>query len=127
MRLSHLLAASMITAVPAFGAGDDARIESRPATYCLHQIDPLPGMPAGESWVDVSGINDRGQVTGWISPADGSPIHAFVWDRKQGIRDLGTVPGHSSMYAAAINDAGSIVGEALNEETGENLAFAWTP
>jgi probable HAF family extracellular repeat protein len=84
-------------------------------------------MPAGESWVDVSGINDRGQVTGWISPADGSPFHAFVWDRRQGIRDLGTVPGHSSLSAAAINDAGTIVGEAADEETGETLAFVWTP
>jgi probable HAF family extracellular repeat protein len=126
MRFSHLLVASLVTA-PVFGAGDDARIDSRPATYCLYQIDPLPGMSAGESEVQVSGINDRGQVTGWISPADGSPFHAFVWDRKQGIRDLGTVPGHSSMIAAAINDAGTIVGEATDEETGETLAFVWTP
>ena len=127
MRLSHLLAVSMITAAPVFGAGDDARIDSRPATYCLYQIDPLPGMPAGESWVEVSGINDRGQVTGWISPDDGSPFRAFVWDRQQGIRDLGTVPGHNSLIAAAINDAGTIVGEAADEETGETLAFVWTP
>src|SRR5262245_9298492 len=91
IRFSHLLAASMIIAVPAFGAGDDVRNDSRPATYCLYQIDPLPGMPAAESWVEVSGINDRGQVTGWISPEDGSPFHAFVWDRQQGTRDLGTV------------------------------------
>jgi len=127
MRSSLLLAASMITAVPVFGAGDDARIDSRRATYCLYQIDPLPGMPAGESSVEVRGINDRGQVTGWINPGDGSPFRAFVWDRKQGIRDLGAVPGHSSMTAAAINDAGTIVGEAVDEETGENLAFVWTP
>ncbi|HKU89677.1 MAG TPA: hypothetical protein VJP84_07775 [Steroidobacteraceae bacterium] len=126
MRFSHLLAASLIT-VPAFGAGDDARIDPRAATYCLHEIDPLPGIPAGASSVEVRGINDRGQVTGWINPGDGSRFHAFVWDRKQGIRDLGTVPGHRSMTAAAINDAGTIVGEAVDEETGENLAFVWTP
>jgi len=126
MRFSHVLAASVVITTPVFSANDNARDDSRAATYCLYEIDQLPGFTAGETSVEVAGINEHEQVTGWISTADGSPFHAFLWDRKNGIRDLGAVPGHTSMSAAAINDVGTVVGGATDFETGESLAFAWT-
>ena len=39
--------------------------------------------------------------------------HAFLWDKKQGLKDLGTLEGYSAASIAYwINDAGEIVGES---------------
>jgi len=119
MRFTHFIAASIVVTAPVMAA------DSRPATYCLYEIGHLRGLPAGD--VQVTGINDREQVTGWISAQDGSPFHAFIWDRRGGARDLGAVPGHTSVTSAAINDAGTVIGSATDFDTGESLAFAWTP
>jgi probable HAF family extracellular repeat protein len=55
-------------------------------------------------------MNILGQVIG-NSLLDGDQIlHAFVWDRKNGLKDLGTLPGESLAVANWINDQGEIVG-----------------
>jgi probable HAF family extracellular repeat protein len=124
---SQIFAASMMVTAPVMAAESNvARDDSRAAAYCLFEIGRLPGLPAGEVSVEVAAINQRDQITGLIAPDDGSPSHAFQWDRKRGIRDLGAVPGHASMNAAAINDAGTVVGDASDFDTGESLAFVWT-
>jgi probable HAF family extracellular repeat protein len=126
MRFRHFFTASMLVTAPVIAAENDfARNDSRPATYCLYEIGRLPGLP-GDISVEVTGINERDQVTGWISAQDGSPFHAFLWDRRRGTRDLGVVPGHASLTSAAINDAGTVVGAATDFDTGESLAFAWS-
>ena len=128
MRFHLFVAASMIATAPVMAAeADSARHDSRAATYCLYEIDRLPGLPAGDIAVEVTGINKRDEVSGWISAQDGSPFRAFLWERGRGTRDLGTVPGHASMTTAAMNDAGTIVGTATDFDSGESLAFAWTP
>src|SRR5688572_9834277 len=57
-------------------------------------------------------INDVGQVVGVsaVNPGDFNARHAVLWDGTHGMRDLGTFQGATWSGAAAINDAGQIVG-----------------
>ena len=74
MRFHLVFAAPMIVTAPVMAAeADSARHDPRAATYCLYEIDRLPGLPAGDIAVEVTGINERDQVSGWISAQDGSP------------------------------------------------------
>jgi probable HAF family extracellular repeat protein len=64
-------------------------------------------------------INDLSQIVGFSSLANDEQ-HAFVWDKVDGMRDLGT-PGLQS-FATHINNRGTIVG--LVEVTPGNLRAA---
>jgi probable HAF family extracellular repeat protein len=57
-------------------------------------------------------MNDRGQVVGVSSFAGDQTFHAFVWDKKNGVKDLGTLPGQTYSVATWINHEGEIVGNA---------------
>ena len=122
-----LIATSTATTTAIARDGSAGRGDFLPDAYCAYEIGRLPGLPAGEISVNVTAINNRNQIVGWIAIADGfSPNHAFIWDRKHGMRGLGTLPGHESLVAADINDAGTVVGDATSFESGETLAFIWT-
>ncbi len=127
MRRQQVFATLMIVMTPVFAGAANQSKGDVPATYCAYDIGQLPGLPPGETSLDVRAINNRNQIVGATAVADGvSPYHAFIWDRKKGMRDLGSVPGHPSLVAADINDAGTVVGDATDFETGESLAFIWT-
>jgi probable HAF family extracellular repeat protein len=64
------------------------------------------GGTSGGPWF----MNDRGQVVGDSDLAGDQISHAFVWDKKSGIKDLGTLPGQTLSVATWINDEGEIVG-----------------
>ena len=64
------------------------------------------GGTSGGPWF----MNDRGQVVGDSDLAGDQVSHAFVWDKKNGIKDLGTLPGQALSVATWINDEGEIVG-----------------
>jgi probable HAF family extracellular repeat protein len=68
-------------------------------------------------------INIAGQVVGEFG--DLLNPHAFIWDRINGMIDLGTLGGSMST-ARAINDAGQVVGDSYTEnpDIGGN-AFIW--
>lgn len=55
-------------------------------------------------------MNNRGQVVGTATLAGDQENHAFFWDKKEGLKDLGTLPGGLFSKAYVINDAGEAVG-----------------
>ena len=70
------------------------------------------------------GMNNRGQVIGDSNLAGDQTHHAFVWDKKEGLQDLGTLKGYSYFsHANWINDAGEIVGDS-DSHTAQR-AFLW--
>lgn len=81
----------------------------------------LGAFPAGSA--RVHDLNSSGQVVGASGHAHGSNTHAFFWQQKGGMRDLGTPFGGDYSVGFAINDAGKIVG-ALNTNRGMR-AFLW--
>jgi probable HAF family extracellular repeat protein len=80
----------------------------------------------------ATAINNSGQVIGWSdtcatpSPtacsSDG-PTHSFLWQNGV-VTDLGTLPGDTSSYAYAINDAGQVVGQSCDNNF-NCQAFLW--
>jgi probable HAF family extracellular repeat protein len=78
----------------------------------------------------AEGMNDRGQVVGFSQTAIPHPLHpdafvwhAFLWDARTGMHDLGTLGGTDS-YAYDIDARGQIVGVS-GTATGEVHAFLW--
>jgi probable HAF family extracellular repeat protein len=74
-------------------------------------LGPIPGGFSSEG----AGINIHNQVSGWgiLSDPDGGGTltHAFFWD-KEGMIDLGTLPGFPRGAATDISNTGTIVGGA---------------
>ena len=64
--------------------------------------------------VQAFGINDRGQVVGYLSPGGvvGFP-HAFMWEKGK-FTDLGTLPRTNLSFANAVNEKGQVVGQSIN-------------
>jgi probable HAF family extracellular repeat protein len=78
----------------------------------------------GGSYGFVNWMNNRGQVVGQSNLAGDQANHAFLWDKKQGLKDLGTVNGYSAgSIAYWINDAGEVVGES--DSPTASRAFLW--
>jgi probable HAF family extracellular repeat protein len=70
----------------------------------------------------ANGINNAGQITGNSTTEDFfSPFHAFLWQNGN-LEDLGTLGGRSSS-GEAINQAGQIVGFALDENNNPHAAL----
>lgn len=80
----------------------DARLAARP--FIAVAIGDLGGGSAL-----ARNINSLGVVVG-SSMTTGGEVHAFLWNRDRGMRDLGTLSGDSRSDAAAINLLGEVVG-----------------
>jgi probable HAF family extracellular repeat protein len=68
----------------------------------------------GGGWTRVAGMNEGGTVAGTTVTASGE-VHAFVWSRATGMRDLGSGPFGAPQVgsvAVAINDRGDVLGYA---------------
>jgi len=89
----------------------------------------LPNL-GGTSWNTPAAISERGDVVGFSNPAgpgdaEGDFIsHAFLWTRKDGIRDLGTLAGDAFSEALSINERGQVVGVWFGGSAGLR-AFLW--
>jgi probable HAF family extracellular repeat protein len=69
-------------------------------------------------------INNQGQVVGNSDLPGDTTFHAFLWTRKTGMEDLGTVSGDVASLSISINDAGAIVGASLDASFNPR-AFLW--
>jgi len=70
-------------------------------------------------------INDKGQVTGESSNSLGND-HAFLWTQSDGMTDLGTLGGSTSV-GRSINENGQISGESKSSNDSATRAFRFTP
>lgn len=87
----------------------------------MADIGILPG--ADVAWQPA--INNRGVVAGTMSAPDGN--HAYRWSQSTGLTDLGALTPAlpRGVYPSALNDAGTIVGDARVDAI-EAHAFRWT-
>jgi probable HAF family extracellular repeat protein len=91
----------------------------------MQDIGTLPG-----DVMSLGGfINNLGQVVGWSCNSGGN-CRAYIWQNGF-MRDLNAlVPPTSPLYLVypyGINDAGEIVGQAIQKSTGDFHAFLLTP
>ena len=84
----------------------------------------------GDDWTLLPGIvaedlNNRGQVVGGspVRPTESDPGRAVLWERGV-VTDLGTLVGHRSSWARAMNDAGVVVGTSTAGD-GTFYAVLW--
>jgi probable HAF family extracellular repeat protein len=80
----------------------------------------------GRIAVQAFGVNDRGQVVGYLSPGGAASFaHAFIWEQGR-FTDLGTLPGTNLSFANAVNERGQVVGQSYNTRApGTARAFLW--
>jgi probable HAF family extracellular repeat protein len=89
----------------------------------------LGALPGGDGRSEATALNDNGQVIGSSSAKFGSG--AFSWTAAGGMVNLGHIPGTDLTSAAAVNNAGQVVGawgKMANYRNlgGESHAFSWT-
>jgi len=110
------------------------------ASYTNTVANPVTGLPTQDPFfwedgkmVDVGtlggtigvprGLNNRGQVVGSSNLVGDRVFHAFLWDKKEGLRDIGSLGGNS--WAAWVNESGEVAGGSYL--TGDQLShpFFW--
>ncbi|OGP51892.1 MAG: hypothetical protein A2Y79_09185 [Deltaproteobacteria bacterium RBG_13_43_22] len=107
------------------GAGNDENLKY---SYFL--------LPHNEAMVDLNirpystfiKINERGEIAGTYLDTTNNPNGyptAFRWTEKDGMQDLGTLPGGKWSFAMDINDNGEIVGYS-DRQTGYFHGFVWS-
>jgi probable HAF family extracellular repeat protein len=69
-------------------------------------------------------INNQGQVVGNSDLAGDTTFDAFLWTKRTGMKDLGTLSGDVASVSLSINDAGSVVGASLDANF-DPRAFLW--
>lgn len=89
------------------------------------------GNLGGTAWNTAMAINQRGDVVGFSNlPGGSSPgafnAHAFLWTKRDGIRDLGTLPGDVFSQALGINEQRQVVGLSCTAGFASCRAFLWT-
>jgi len=86
--------------------------------------------PAADDNSTATGINERGEVSGYFVAASGA-LHGFVWTAAGGMRDLNDLrqPGYTDTIVLGmdINDFGAITGRAVDPATGVRSSFIALP
>ncbi len=82
----------------------------------------------GVTWNTPMAINERGDIVGFAgSPGDDPDdpkLRAFLWTRRGGIQNLGTLPGDVTSEAHGINERRQVVGVSC-DAAGNCRAFIW--
>jgi uncharacterized membrane protein len=93
--------------------------------------DIYPNAPA-QWWNTPTAINQRGDVVGFAGdPAfvEGDVLHAFMWTREDGIRQLKPLPNrtpqHVDSEAYGINEARQVVGVSCDADQIDCRAVIW--
>ena len=71
------------------------------------------GHGAGNNAVN---LNHRGDVVGFSDVAGDVANRGYIWSKRTGMRDLGTMPGDVNSAALSINDRGEVVGVSLDTQ-----------
>jgi probable HAF family extracellular repeat protein len=87
----------------------------------LGNLGGKTGQAGGNIGLD---INNLGQVVGNSDLPGDTTFHAFLWTRKTGMQDLGTLSGDVASLSISINDAGAVVGASLDASFNPR-AFLW--
>ena len=69
-------------------------------------------------------INNQGEVVGNSDLPGDTTFDAFLWTRRTGMKDLGTLSGDVASVSLSINDAGSVIGASI-DASGNPRAFLW--
>jgi probable HAF family extracellular repeat protein len=81
-----------------------------------HKEIPLGSLGGGET--EARALNARGQVVGTSRTVDGF-FHAFFWDPRSGMLDLGAHPEETWSEAFDLNEKGTVVGTSY-------FGFVWS-
>ncbi len=94
-------------------------IFSRPHNLGLYKVTVLPSL--GRNSTYPQSINDKGQIAGF-SEVSGGTYNLFIWDKENGIRDLGPVEQRD----ISINNAGQIAA-SMNRSKRQQSSFCLGP
>jgi len=116
------------TVIPPVSAGPHAVLWERDGS--VHDLGSLGGT-VDPSILGVGNaalsINNRGEVVGASPLASNNINHAYLWTRKTGMQDIGTLPGDDTSVGLGINNSGDVVGTSIagTVATGSPRAFLW--
>jgi probable HAF family extracellular repeat protein len=85
------------------------------------------GNLGGVAWNTPMALNQRGDVVGFANAPDTDPpndfnVRAFLWTKRDGMRDLGTLAGDATSQALGINERRQVVGVSCGATC---RAFIW--
>lgn len=84
----------------------------------------IPDLAGGADLARGRSLNNSGQISGSAEPAAGR--RAFLWDAKNGMRDLGTIDAtYSASLSYDLNNAGQVIGRS--DAAGRSDGFLWDP
>lgn len=109
MKLSAMLLSSL-SALYLLGGTAQAKPPTHAVEYCLTHVWTRENPVPEEQDLYFTGMNDKGDLVGYMRPLEGvTPARAVLW-RKGQLIDLSAQIGHKETRATGINDHGDIVG-----------------
>jgi probable HAF family extracellular repeat protein len=79
-------------------------------------------------WNTPTAINQRGDVVGFLGDPgfpEGDVVHAFMWTKNDGLRELNALPGHTYAEADGINEHRQVVGTSCDPDFVDCRAVKW--